>query len=161
MEEKREKRCTGNLNTRHSWTIKCPSIFHAVCNTVTLKKKRVEHPPNLSHLPLGAHHGHCERDEPDAKTPHSSYSEHCHAYVKCIFLLVKTDEVQFILPSAVIPMPGACVFPTTTSRSSAAAGDGSGRCSRLPGHGGNLKENHDYKLFSGTRGSPWFLCTPV
>lgn len=42
------------------------------------------------------------------------------------FLLVKTDEVQLILASAVIPMPGACVFPTTTSRGSAAAGD-SGR----------------------------------
>lgn len=50
----------------------------------------------------------------------------------CFFLFVKTDEVQLILASAVIPMPGACVFPTTTSRSSAAAADGSGRCSTQP-----------------------------
>lgn len=86
----------------------------------------------LSHLPLGAHHSHYEREQPDAKTPHSSYSEHCHTYVICIFLLVKTDEVQLILASAVIPMPGACVFPTTTSRSSAGGDDGSGRCSTQP-----------------------------
>lgn len=29
-------------------------------------------------------------------------------------LIVKTDEVQLILVSAVILMPGACVFTTTT-----------------------------------------------
>ena len=45
---------------------------------------------------------------------------------------MKTDVVQLILASAVIPMPGACVLPTTTWRSSAAAADGSGRCRRLP-----------------------------
>lgn len=48
------------------------------------------------------------------------------------FLLVKTDEIQLILASAVIPMPGACVLPTTTSRGSADAADGSGRGSTQP-----------------------------
>lgn len=52
-----------------------------------------------------------------------------------IFLVVKTDEVQLILVSAVILMPGACVFPTTTPRSSAAAAAaavGRGRCGTQP-----------------------------
>lgn len=67
-----------------------------------------------------------------------------------IFVLVKTDEVQLILVSAVILMPGACVFPTTTSGGSAAA-VGRGRCSaRL--HKGNLKENQELNCYSEADG---------
>lgn len=68
---------------------------------------------------------------------------------------MKTDDAQLILASAVIPMPGACVFPTTTSRSSAAAADGSGRGSTQSWE----KFKGDYKLLRGTRGSPSFPFT--
>lgn len=88
------------------------------------------------HLPLCAHRGHHEREEPDAETPHPSFPKHCYTHLCVFFLLLKTDEVQLILVSAVILMPGACVFPTTTGGSrvtaaaaaAAAAGDvGRGR----------------------------------
>ena len=65
----------------------------------------------------------------------------------CFFLLVKAGELQLILASAVIPMPGACVFPTTTSRSSAVpAADGSGRCSARAATEEILKENPDLQV---------------
>lgn len=62
---------------------------------------------------------------------------------------MKTGDVQLSLASAVIPMPGACVLPTTTSRSSAAAADGSGRGSNQPGR---FKGESRLQVSQGARG---------
>lgn len=65
------------------------------------------------------------------------------------FLLLKTDEVQLILVSAVILMPGACVFPTTTrgSRVTAAAAAAAGDV----GRGRWCKSSHERKSKADAR----------
>lgn len=148
---------------------KCPSAFLADLNAVTLSEND-RSLPDPFRLPLGAQGGHDEWEQPAADARHSPCPVRCHARLVCFFLLAKTDDAQLILASAVIPMPGACVFPTTTSRSSAAAaaaaataaaaaaadgdGDGSGR-------GSTQKFKGDCQFQRGTRGSPSFPPHPV
>lgn len=122
------------MNTKYFRSITCPSIFHAGWSTVTLSKKWVEHPPTPFTY-LWAHATATTRGNNQTQKHLILLILNTAILMLCVFfLLVKTDEVQLILASAVIPMPGACVFPTTTSRSSAAAAAtaGSGRCSTQP-----------------------------
>lgn len=53
--KEREKGAQAGLNVRQSRTTKCPSIFHAVSNTVTLSEKRVERPQTPLSTYLCAH----------------------------------------------------------------------------------------------------------